>query len=345
MTAITQAATPPPRLPLMVQLQDFKLSLDFLRIAVEEELKVGNPFGKEGEHRVRLHHPDGGQLIGRKLVTRIGALLSRPGCAFVKALIWDFGRGAVAKPHFDRAPLDITMSIPVFLDGVDMWPLKVRQPSGDVLEWPSRPGTACILDGRLRRHWRDAFTGERAVVLLLHWRAPAVLRPRILNADACVQSSVSHGNRPEIELPILERCADLARLAVPRSGTPEMSVCDRRLRHLPVGAGRACRLLVLLDGELTVTFDALEPMVLRPGDGAVTFDAPEPVVLRPGDGIAFPVWEQCRLDWTAPNGRGQALLGYGPTSRRRRPRNGNGEDGASDRPYVRNRAAGRMSEA
>ena len=327
MTAITQAATPP-RLPLMVQLQDFKLSLDFLRIAVEEELKVGNPFGKEGEHRVRLHHPYGGQLIGRKLVTRIGALLSRPGCAFIKALIWDFGHGAAVEPHFDRAPLDITMSIPVFLDGVDMWPLKVRQPNGDVLEWTSRPGTAFILDGRLRGHWRDAFTGERAVVLLLHWRAPAVLRPGILNADACVQSSVSHGNRPEIELPILERCADLARLAVPRSGTPEMFVCDRRLRHLPVGAGRACRLLVLLDGELTVTFDA-----------------PEPMALRPGDGIAFPVWEQCRLDWTAPNGRGQALLGYAPTSRRRRPRNGDGEDGASDRPYVRNRDVGRMSEA
>ena len=312
----------------MVQLQDFKLSLDFLRIAVEEELKVANPLGKEGEHKVRLYDPHVGQMIGRKLATRIGTLLSRPGCTFVNAFVWDFGRGAVMGPHFDRAALDITMSIPVFLDGVDMWPLKVRQPSGDVLEWPSRPGTACILDGRLRRHWRDAFTGERAVVLLLHWRAPAVLRPGILNADACVQSSVSHGNRPEIELPILERCADLARLAVPRSGTPEMSVCDRRLRHLPVGAGRACRLLVLLDGELTVTFDA-----------------PEPMVLRPGDGIAFPVWEQCRLDWTAPNGRGQAILGYAPTSHKRRPRNGNGEDGASDRPYVRNRAAGRMSEA
>lgn len=33
MTAITEAAAP--RLPLMVSLQDFKLSLDFLRIAVE----------------------------------------------------------------------------------------------------------------------------------------------------------------------------------------------------------------------------------------------------------------------------------------------------------------------
>lgn len=72
-----------------------------------------------------------------------------------------------------------------------------------------------------------------------------------------------------------------------------MFVCDRRLRYLPASAGRACRLLVLLDGELTVTFDALKP-----------------VILRPEDGIAFPAWEQCRLDWTAHNSRGQALLGY-----------------------------------
>ena len=316
MTVITQ----PPCLPLTVQLEDVKLSLDFLRIAVEEELQVQS-FGKDGKNEDHTPYPQVGQLIGRHLATRIGTLLSRPGCTFVNAFVWDFGHGAVLKPHFDRVPLDITMSIPVFLDGSDMWPFNVRQPNGDVLKWPSRPGTAFILDGQQRHHWRDAFTGERAVVLLLHWRAPAVLWPGILNVDACVRSSVSHGNRPEIELPILERCTDLARLAVPRSGTPEMFVCDRRLRHLPVGAGRACRLLVLLDGELTVTFDA-----------------PEPMVLMPGDGIAFPVWEQCRLDWTAHNGRGHALLGYAPTSRRRRPRNGNGEAGASDRPHVRNRS-------
>ena len=245
---------------------------------------------------------------------RMGALLSRPCCTFVSsAFVWDFRRGAAMESHLDRGPLDITMSIPVFLDGVAMWPLKVRQPSGDVLEWPTRLGTAFILDGRWRPHWRDVFTGERAIVLLLHWRAPAVLLPGILNADACIKSGVSHGNRPAIEPLILERCTGLARLAVPPSGTPEMFVCDRRLRYLPAGTGRACRLLVLLDGELAVTFDALKP-----------------VILRPGDGIAFSVWEQYRLDWTAHNSRGQALLGYAQTSRGRRPRNGTGEDGASD---------------
>ena len=302
MTAITEAAAP--RLPLMVSLQDFKLSLDFLRIAVEEEPKVGKPFRQNGNLRFSLKDPVVGQLIGKSLAMRMGALLSRPCCTFVNAFVWDFRRGAAMESHLDRAPLDITMSVPVFLDGVDTWPLKVRQPNGDVLEWTSRPGTACILDGRWRRHWRDAFTGERAIVLLLHWRAPGVLFPGILDADACVQSSVSHGNRPAIEPLILERCTDLARLAVPPSGTPEVFMCDRRLRYLPVGTGHACRLLVLLDGELAVTFDSLKP-----------------VIMGPGDGIAFPVWEQCRLDWTAHNSRGQALLGYAQTSRGRRPRN------------------------
>ena len=310
MTDITQAAAPS-GLPPVVQLQDFKLSLDFLRIAVEEDLKVRS-FVKDGEHRVGLRDPHVGQLVGRKLATRMGALLSRPCCTFVNSFVWDYGRGAAMESHLDRETLDITMSIPVFLDGVDMWPVKVRQPNGDVLEWTSQPGTAFIFDGRWRPHWRDAFTGERAIVLLLHWRAPAVLWRGMLNADACVRSSVSRGNRPAIEPLILERCADLARLAVPPSGTPEMFPCDRRLQHLPVGDGRACRLLVLLDGELAVRFDALEP-----------------VALRPGDGLAFPVWEQCRLDWTAHNGR--ALLGYAPTSSGRRPRTGNGEDGPSDR--------------
>ena len=107
-----------------------------------------------------------------------------------------------------------------------------------------------------------------------------------------------------------------------------MFVCDRRLRYLPVGTGHACRLLVLLDGELAVTFDALKP-----------------VIMSPGDGIAFPVWEQCRLDWTAHNSRGQALLGYAQTSRGRRPRNMEMAKTAQVTPYVSNRAVGRVSEA
>ena len=122
MTAIIEAAAPP-RLPLMVSLQDFKLSLDFLRIAVEEEPKVGKPFGQDGNLRFSLYNPVMGKLIGRKLAMRMGALLSRPCCTFVSAFVWDFRRGAAMESHLDRAPLDITMSIPVFLDGADMWPL------------------------------------------------------------------------------------------------------------------------------------------------------------------------------------------------------------------------------
>ena len=81
-----------------------------------------------------------------------------------------------------------------------------------------------------------------------------------------------------------------------------MTLCDGRLRDLPARPrGRGVRLLVPLDGELAVTFDALAP-----------------VTLTPGDGIAFPVREKCRLDWTAPDGRGSALLGHGRTPYERR---------------------------
>ena len=170
------------------------------------------------------------------------------------------------------------------------------------LGWASQPGTACIFDGKQRAHWRNAFAGERALLLLLHWRAPAVLWPGMLTADACARLCVPRG-RSAIGSLILARCADLARLAVPRSDEPELSFCDRRVRTLPEGTARDAHLLVLLQGELTVVLDAVAP-----------------VVLKPGDGISFPALEKCRLDWTAPEGCGLALLGHAEKSRGRRSR-------------------------
>lgn len=281
-------------LPLWAEPEDFGLSREFLRVAVPEAL-ARKTTGKGGEKRAGIFDPTVGRLVGKNLAPRMGALLNRPGCTFANAYVWRFGRGAALSPHTDRAPLDVTMTVSVILEGADAWPLGVQQPNGDVLEWPSRPGTALILDGRWRPHWRRAFTGERAVVLLLHWRAPAVRWPGFLSADACAR--LRGGRGAAIEPSDVERCADLVRLAAPPGGTPEVSRCDRRLRALPVGSVHGdARFLVLLDGELTVTLDALDP-----------------VALTPGDGIAFPAWEKCRLDWTAPNGRGTALLGYART--------------------------------
>lgn len=164
MTAITQ----PPSLPLLVRLQDFKLSLDSLRIAVEKELK-GNPFGRDGEHKGRIYDPAVGQLIGRILATPMGTLLSRPCCTFVNAFLWDFGRGAAMEPHLDRETLDITMSIPP----VSRWRRQVAR-EGAAAEWRGsgvdeptghrvhfRRPVAAPLAGRIHRR-----TGNRVAAAL-----------------------------------------------------------------------------------------------------------------------------------------------------------------------------------
>lgn len=291
----------PPELPQLVELAEFKLSLDFVRTAMEDKRNFCNPSDEQSDRKAGFTRPGVGWELATRLAASMGAFLSRPSCICSGAFIWRFGRSGSMERHLDRPPLDITMSIPLVLDGADEWPLQVQQPNGDVLGWASQPGTACIFDGKQRAHWRNAFAGERALLLLLHWRAPAVLWPGMLTADACARLCVDRGGRSAIGPLILARCADLVRLAVPRSDEPELSFCDRRVRTLPEGTARDTHLLVLLQGELTVALDAVAP-----------------VVLKPGDGISFPALEKCRLDWTALDGCGLALLGHAQKSRRRR---------------------------
>ena len=289
-------------LPLLVELAEFKLSLDFLCAAVGDERNFRNPVGKQSYRGAGFARPGVGRMLAMRLAAAMGALLNRPSCRYSDAFIWRFDRGGSMDPHIDRPPLDITMSIPLVLDGADAWPLGVRQPNGDVVEWASQPGTACIFDGKQRVHWREAFAGERATLLLLHWRAPAVLWPGMLTAEVRARLCADREDLPAIEPPVLERCADLVRLAVPRSGALEQpSLCDRRQQTLPESTSRGnAHLLVLLQGELTVALDAVAP-----------------VTLKPGDGISFPAQEKCRLDWTAPDGRGLALLGHAQKAPRR----------------------------
>lgn len=286
----------PVELPLLVELAEFKLSLDFLRAAVGDERNFRNPTAdKQSYRKAGFSRPFIGRMLAMRLAGAMGALLNRPSCVYSDAFIWRFGRGGSMDPHIDRPPLDVTMSIPLVLDGADAWPLGVRQPNGDVVEWASQPGTACIFDGKQRVHWREAFAGEQAILLLLHWRAPAVLWPGMLTAEVRARLCADREDLPAIEPPVLECCADLVRLAVPRSGALEqLSLCDRRQQTLPESTSRGnAHLLVLLQGELTVALDAVAP-----------------VTLKPGDGISFPAQEKCRLDWTAPDGRGLALLGH-----------------------------------
>lgn len=278
-------------LPLVRTLESFNFELDGLRASLRTEKLLGWRANPNGGFR----DPAVGQLLGPLLAQRVGALMSRPICVFANSFMWFYENGSVLNEHTDRWPLDITMSIPVVLDGQDAWPLAVRQPKGEVIEYASPLGSVCIIDGRWRRHWRARFTGERAVMLLLHWQAPAVLWPRMLDAEE--RRRLTARGASAVTGDVLERCADLARLAVPPSDAPRMSLCDGSLRSItPCRATRNdARFLVALDGELSVAFDAGEP-----------------VSLTPGDGIAFAAKEACTLDWGAAEDRGLALQGHAP---------------------------------
>ena len=123
--------------------------------------------------RTGYENPLVGTALGEKLASRIGSLLSRPCYKFANSLLWMSGRGAAQDAHLDRPVLDVTMSIPVVLDGADRWPLWAKKPDGSRFEWAGAPGSVLILDGRHRMHGRCAFEGTRSIVLLLHWTMPA----------------------------------------------------------------------------------------------------------------------------------------------------------------------------
>ena len=132
---------------------------------------------------MKLAYGRRGWTISRK--ARIGSLLSRPACRFSHAFTWRAVRGASMGGHRDRPEYDVTMSIPLVLDGVDRWPLWWKQPTGERCEWAGTPGTVLLVDGRQRQgHGRGEFQGTRSVVLLLHWTAPAVLWPGFLDEGA-----------------------------------------------------------------------------------------------------------------------------------------------------------------
>lgn len=292
----------PRRLPFELGLEDLGLSLDTLRASLDSEQTFGKPYDEAYNEvhpagcRFGFVNPPLGRLIGKKLTCRIGALVSRPGCVFASSFLWQYDRGSDMSRHLDRAPLDITMTMPIVLDGVDTWPMRVRQPEGDVFEWPSRPGTVLVFDGRWRPHWREAFQGRRSIVLLLHWHAPAVLWPELLDGDQC-RRLCADAPRQQIDWTALrERSTALARSAVPQTEAPDLEVVDLPGPSIP-DANRGVVLLAPLQSELALTFGRVE------------------VTVAPGDAVAFAVHEECRLDWPNDDGVHPVLLGRGHPGR------------------------------
>ena len=294
----------PPALPLVTSAQEFGLPLDQLRDLLLRDLPFRKPVRYDSEAPGMTHWFDPliGVAWGRRLAPRIGTLLSRPACRFSHARTWRAVRGASLGGHRDKPESDVTMSIPLVLDGVDRWPLWWEQPNGDRCEWAGAPGTVLLMDGRQRRHGRSEFQGALSIVLLLSWTAPAVLWPGFLDEGArrglaAAGPRLDPGSAPGREL--LGRCLALARSSVPHGVEPEAAVYGdpaQAAAAVEASRGRGAAFVALLDGRAALTF------------GGADGDA-DAVALQPGDGVAFPAATRgCRLRWLEA-GRGKALVG------------------------------------
>lgn len=307
----------PRDLPLEMSIEELGLTLDAVRSSLRDPSTFGKPIKRDDPDECKLgfYNPRIGKMLGMALAPRIGAMLSRPGCSFSNSFLWQYDRTSDMSLHVDRPPLDITMSVPISLDGADTWPVRVRQPNEELIEWPSQPGSVLIFDGRWRPHWRDPFHGQRALVLLMHWRAPAVLWSQLLDADHRRRIGAGALGPQSGWAELAERSAALARMAVPRSAVPALELVDLPAQTLPDGAdgadGKEPK-----DGEGPK--DAKErkenqkrgTIVLAPleDDLALTFDRAE-LTVRPGDGVAFAARDACRVEWPNGNGTGKVLLG------------------------------------
>lgn len=282
-----------------LRLEDFGISLDFLRSSLRDMQAFGNPnrTNNPAEHKLGFYNPPLGRMLGMALAPRIGAMLSRPDCSFSNSFLWQYDCGSDMGLHVDRPPLDITMSVPVSLDGADAWPVRVRQPDDEVIEWPSQPGSVLLFDGRWRPHWREPFQGRRALVLLLHWKGPAVLWPELLDTDQRRRIGAGTPGPLSGRADVAENSTALARLAVPRSAMPELELADLPAQTVLTSAddsraeSKGVFLLSPLEDELALTFDR----------AAIT--------VAPGDGVAFAKRDECRVDWPSGNGIGKVLVG------------------------------------
>ena len=294
----------PPTLPLVMNAQEFGLPLDKLRdFMLRDAPRNHEPlYDAIAPGMTGFFDPLLGVVYGERLAARIGSLSSRPACRFSRAFTWRAARGASMGAHRDLSEYDVTMSIPLVLDGVDRWPLWWEQPNGERCEWAGTPGTVLIVDGRQRLHGRGEFQGTLSVVLLLHWTAPAVLWSGFLDEGArrglaAAGPRLAPGSGADRAL--LDRCLALARSAVPHGVEPEAVVCGdpaQALAAVEASRRRGAAFVALLDGRAALTLGA-------PDADPVT------VALQPGDGVAFPAETKgCRLRWL-DGGRGNALVG------------------------------------
>jgi hypothetical protein len=66
-----------------------------------------------------------------------------------------YKNGSSLNPHIDREGLDWTISVCIFSNIENEWPLKIKNIDDSVIESPTIQGYASLVNGRELEHWRD----------------------------------------------------------------------------------------------------------------------------------------------------------------------------------------------
>jgi hypothetical protein len=79
-----------------------------------------------------------------------------------------YGRGAVLPRHTDREACEVSLSVCLGYAASEPWPLWVER-HGQPRAIALRPGDALMYRGIEVPHWREAFAGDHAAQLFLHY--------------------------------------------------------------------------------------------------------------------------------------------------------------------------------
>jgi hypothetical protein len=83
---------------------------------------------------------------------------------------------SVLRPHLDRPGLDWTISLCLYTNLDNPWPLKAQLPDGTIAEFPTIKGEGNLVNGRAISHWREPLIcdpDKYVVQIFLHWSAPS----------------------------------------------------------------------------------------------------------------------------------------------------------------------------
>ena len=79
-----------------------------------------------------------------------------------------YRNGNVLKPHRDRAPCEISMTLNLGADAAEPWPIWIAGPLGTASVSLS-PGDGLIYRGCDCYHWREPFAGQHLAQVFLHY--------------------------------------------------------------------------------------------------------------------------------------------------------------------------------